>query len=109
MDRIKMNHKMDKTFEEGFEEFVLDMKARNLRQGTIELRIIRNRVKSGMANAKAKDVAINRPHLTKDQIPSIFYKHYPSYKNKQLNISELARVCGMSRTTIYKYLELLEN
>lgn len=28
MDRIKMNHKMDKTFEEGFEEFVLDMKAR---------------------------------------------------------------------------------
>ena len=35
MDRIKMNHEMDKTFEEGFEEFVLDMKARNLRQGTI--------------------------------------------------------------------------
>ena len=99
MDRIKMNHKMDKTFEEGFEEFVLDMKARNLRQGTL---------KSGMANAKAKGVEIGRPHLTKDQIPSIFYKHYPSYKNKQLNISELARVCGMSRTTIYKYLELLE-
>ena len=33
MDRIKMSHKMDKTFEEGFEEYVLDMKARNLRQG----------------------------------------------------------------------------
>ena len=62
----------------------------------------------GMANAKAKGVQIGRHHLTKDQIPSIFYKHYPSYKNKQLNISELARVCGMSRTTIYKYLELLE-
>ena len=30
-----MNHKMDKTFEEGFEEYVLDMKARNLRKGTI--------------------------------------------------------------------------
>ena len=35
MDKIKMSHKMDKTFEEGFEEYVLDMKARNLRQGTI--------------------------------------------------------------------------
>ena len=35
MDRIKMNYKMDKTFEEGFEEFVLDMKARNLRDGAI--------------------------------------------------------------------------
>lgn len=40
MDRIKMNHKMDKTFEEGFEKFVLDMKARNLRQGTISHYII---------------------------------------------------------------------
>lgn len=59
-------------------------------------------------NAKAKGVRIGRPALTKDQIPAIFYKHYPAYKNKQLNISELARVCGMSRTTIYKYLELLE-
>ena len=29
-----MNHKMDKAFEKGFEEYVLDMKARNLRQGT---------------------------------------------------------------------------
>ena len=74
----------------------------------LELRIIRSRVKSGMANAAAKGVRIGRPTLTKDQIPSIFYKHYPSYKNKQLNISELARVCGMSRTTIYKYIELLE-
>lgn len=74
----------------------------------LELRIIRSRVKSGMANAKAKGVRIGRPALTKDQIPAIFYKHYPAYKNNQLNISELARVCGMSRTTIYKYLELLK-
>lgn len=74
----------------------------------LELRIIRSRVKSGMANAKAKGVRIGRPALTKDQIPAIFYKHYPAYKNKQLNISELARVCGMSRTTIYKYIGLLE-
>lgn len=74
----------------------------------LELRIIRSRVKSGMANAMAKGVRIGRPALTKDQIPAIFYKHYPAYKNKQLNISELARVCGMSRTTIYKYIGLLE-
>ena len=38
MDKIKMNHKMDKTFEEGFEEHVLGMKARNLRQGTKPLK-----------------------------------------------------------------------
>ena len=74
----------------------------------LELRIIRARVKSGMANAASKGVQIGRPPLTKEDIPQVFYRHYPAYKNKQLNVSELARVCEMSRTTVYKYVRLLE-
>lgn len=74
----------------------------------LELAIIRQRVKSGMANAKAKGAQIGRPHTTKDDIPALFLKHYPSYKNGMLNVSELARVCGLSRTTTYKYIGLLE-
>ena len=74
----------------------------------LELRIIRERVKSGMENAAAKGAKIGRPQISKENIPSIFYKHYPSFKNGNLNVSELARVCGMSRTTVYKYLGLLE-
>lgn len=74
----------------------------------LELGMIRERVKSGMANAKAKGSRIGRPPLTKDEIPLIFYKHYPAYKNKQLNVSELARVCNMSRTTVYKYIDVLK-
>ena len=70
--------------------------------------MIRDRVKSGMANAKAKGVRIGRPQLTKDKIPPIFYRHYPAYVNGELNISELARVCDMSRTTVYKYIEILK-
>lgn len=74
----------------------------------LELRIIRERVKSGMANAKAKGAKIGRPQATAEDIPTIFLRHYPAYKNKQLNLSELARVCDLSRTTAYKYLSLLE-
>lgn len=74
----------------------------------LELGMIRDRVKSGMANAKAKGVRIGRPQLTKDKIPPIFYRHYPSYVKGELNISELARVCDMSRTTVYKYIEILK-
>ena len=74
----------------------------------LELRIIRNRVKSGMANAKAKGARIGRPQATADDIPAVFLRHYPAFKNKQLNVSELARVCDLSRTTVYKYLNLLE-
>ena len=74
----------------------------------LELRIIRERVRSGMANAKAKGVKIGRPQATKDDIPAIFYKHYPAFVQGNLNISEFARVCDLSRTTIYKYLNLLD-
>ena len=74
----------------------------------LELAMIRARVKSGMAKAKAKGSAIGRPQTTIDDIPTLFLKHYPAYKSKALNLSEFARVCGLSRTTVYKYLELLE-
>lgn len=74
----------------------------------LELAMIRERVRSGMANAKAKGKQIGRPQTTKDSIPSIFLRHYPAYKNGQLNITELSRVCDLSRTTIYKYISLLE-
>ena len=75
----------------------------------LELRIIRERVRSGMANAKAKGVKIGRPQATKDDIPAIFYKHYPAFVQGNLNISEFARVCDLSRTTIYKYISLLNS
>ena len=75
----------------------------------LELMIIRARVKSGMQNAKLKGAKIGRPQATKEDIPQIFYRHYPAYKSKQLNISEFARVCNLSRTTVYKYISLLES
>ena len=74
----------------------------------LELRIIRSRVRSGMANAKAKGAKIGRPQTTLEDVPALFLRHYPAYKAGQLNVSELARVCGLSRTTTYKYIGLLE-
>lgn len=73
----------------------------------LELSMIRDRVRSGMENAKAKGKKVGRPQTTKDNIPPIFYKHYPAFVAGTLNISEFARLCGMSRPTIYKYLKLL--
>ena len=74
----------------------------------LELSMIRERVRSGMANAKAKGKQIGRPQVTKDDVPAIFLRHYPAYKSGHLNITELSRVCDLSRTTIYKYISLLE-
>lgn len=74
----------------------------------LELSMIRARVKSGVANARSKGVKLGRPQVGRDDIPAIFFRHYPAYKNGQLNLSEFARVCDLSRTTVYKYLSLLE-
>lgn len=75
----------------------------------LELAMIRARVRSGMENARAKGANIGRPQVKKDDIPAVFLRHYPSLKSGKLNVSELARVCNMSRTTVYKYTSLLEN
>lgn len=61
-----------------------------------------------MENARAKGKQIGRPQMTADNIPAAFLRHYPAYKAGRLNVSELARVCGISRTTAYKYIGLLE-
>lgn len=73
----------------------------------LELSIIRARVKSGMANAKAKGKRIGRPETTADDIPAIFFRHYPAYSSGALNKAEFARVCDLSRPTIDKYLRIV--
>ena len=73
----------------------------------LELSMIRARVRSGMQNARDKGRKIGRPQTTRDDIPANFYKHYPSYAAGNMNVSELARICGLSRPTVYKYLKML--
>ena len=60
-----------------------------------------------MANAKAKGRQVGRRPTSKDDIPAIFYKHYPAYIAGQMNVSELARICDLSRPTVYKYLKMI--
>ena len=73
----------------------------------LELAMIRARVKSGMANAKAKGRRIGRPQSTKEDIPAAFLKHYAAFQEGKMNVSELARVCGLSRPTVYKYMKMM--
>ena len=74
----------------------------------LELSMIRDRVRSGMQNAKAKGKRVGRPQTTKDDIPAVFYRHYPAFAAGNMNVSELARICGLSRPTVYKYISLIE-
>ena len=73
----------------------------------LELAMIRARVKSGIENAKAKGKKIGRRPTTKEDIPSSFLKHYAIFMEGKMNVSELARVCGLSRPTVYKYMKMM--
>jgi len=73
----------------------------------LELAMIRARVKSGMENAKAKGKKIGRRPTTKEDIPAVFFKHYAIFMEGKMNVSELARVCGLSRPTVYKYMKMM--
>lgn len=59
-----------------------------------------------MAYAKAKGRRIGRPQA-KDDVPVFFHKHYQAYTLGKMNVPELARVCGLSRQMVFKYIKLL--
>lgn len=74
----------------------------------MERNMISDRVKSGMANAKAKGKVIGRPETSIDDIPNVFLKHYPKLKNKEINKVEFSKLTSLSRPTIDKYIKIIE-
>lgn len=74
----------------------------------MEREITIQRIKSGMANAKAKGKVIGRKKTTADDIPQVFFRYYPQFANGVINLSEFARLTCLSRNSIYKYLKIVE-
>lgn len=75
----------------------------------MERDMISQRVKSGMENARAKGKKIGRPKVDAASLPEKFRKFYPTYRKGGMNITDLANLMNCSRTTIYKYIKLIEN
>ena len=72
----------------------------------LESQIASASIKAGMIKAKDNGKSLGRPRSTVDDIPPSFFKHYPALAQGMLNKSEFARVCGLSRPTVYKYLKM---
>lgn len=74
----------------------------------LELSMTRERVRSGMKNARAKGKQIGRPQLTREALPDAFFKHYPLFIGKKITKTEFARMLDISRPTLDKYLAVAE-
>lgn len=62
----------------------------------------------GLKNAVKSGKTLGRPKTTKEDIPDLFYKYYPMYKNNQINKKEFSRLSKLSYPSIYKYIDIVE-
>jgi DNA invertase Pin-like site-specific DNA recombinase len=75
----------------------------------LERNIISDRVKSGLQNARAKNHKLGRPRTTIEKIPHLVIKHYSLYQDNLITKTEYAKLCNISRPTLYRYLELIQS
>ena len=75
----------------------------------LELSMIRARVRSGVANAKAKGKQLGRPPITAERIPDSFYRYFVKLQAGEINVTELARLAQVSRPTAYRYLSAIQS
>ena len=74
----------------------------------LERNMISARVKSGIENAKAKGKKIGRAKSSINNIPKEVIKYYEFYKNNKINKTTYAKMCGVTRPSIYKYIKIIE-
>jgi len=74
----------------------------------IQRLLIVSAVKEGLAASREKGIVGGRPKTCRENIPDIFYKYYPMYKNNQINKKEFSRLSKLSYPSIYKYLDIVE-
>jgi DNA invertase Pin-like site-specific DNA recombinase len=75
----------------------------------LEKDMIRARVKSGVANAKAKGKQIGRRPLTINDIPQKVKDKYNLWLDGSITKVDYAKMCDISRPTLDRYLKLIED
>lgn len=73
----------------------------------LERNMISERVKSGVANARAKGKIVGRPTLTIDKVPTKVKDMYDLYSSGSISKTDYAKMCNVSRPTLDKYLKVI--
>lgn len=63
---------------------------------------MKQRIKEGIESARGRGAKLGRPFKI---VPKSFYKYYDKYIDKEIKIVEFARLMGVSRNTIYRYIK----
>ena len=74
----------------------------------LERNLATERINSGLAHAKSKGVKLGRPKKTAVNVPVEMRKYWYQYTAGKLTVAEYAKLAGLSRPTVYKYIKLLQ-
>ena len=73
----------------------------------LERKMTIERIQSGLAHAKAKGVRLGRPRITVKEVPKNVMDKLSMYQSGMITKVDYAKLCGISRPTLYKYLALM--
>ena len=73
----------------------------------LERKMTIERIRSGLAHAKAKGVRLGRPRVLAKDIPKKVQDKFALYKSGGITKVEYAKLCNISRPTLYKYIALM--
>ena len=73
----------------------------------LERNLAAERINSGLALARSKGVKLGRPKKAPADVPVEVRRHWGAFLDGSLSVAGLARLAGLSRPTVYKYIKLL--
>lgn len=65
-------------------------------------------IKQGLREARKRGSQIGRRKIIIEDIPENFFYQYNLYIDKKTNITNISKELHMSRTTVYRYIELIK-
>jgi len=73
----------------------------------LERKMTIERIHSGLAHAKAKGIRLGRPRISAADVPKKVSEKFTLYQSGKISKTDYAKLCGITRPTLYKYLALL--
>ena len=73
----------------------------------LERKMTIERIQSGLTHAKTKGVRLGRPKVTAKEVPKKVIDTFAVYQAGMITKADYAKICGVSRPTLYKYLALM--